>query len=102
MRETVRGALAHETVLMSTHAIHWIEDDDRMLLLEQGRVVADGMRKQLKDSDYFRHVVEINQSLKDHLNEHFGEASPEAGENKKETKTSETVSIEAASSKDLN
>ena len=87
MRETIRGDLQNKTVIMSTHAIHWIEDDDRLLLLDRGTLLASGRRSELKSTNYFKQLVEINQSLKDHLHEKFDDSKTDSPDSKQMRQT---------------
>jgi len=54
MKNTVKQKLRGKTRIMVTHAIHYACHADRVIIMEEGDIVADGSYVQIKKSDAYK------------------------------------------------
>ena len=57
MRNTIKGDLKGTTRIIVTHAIHYACHADRVIIMEEGDIVADGTYKQIKKSPAYKRLV---------------------------------------------
>jgi ABC-type multidrug transport system fused ATPase/permease subunit len=65
VQRALRTILAHRTALIIAHRLSTVEIADRVLVLEDGRVIEDGPPAQLMGSD--GHYARLHQAWRDSL-----------------------------------
>jgi ABC-type transport system involved in cytochrome bd biosynthesis fused ATPase/permease subunit len=56
----IMNHLKSKTRVLVTHAIDFIHLADKVILMEKGRIAAQGTYSELKENDQFQKLIEIN------------------------------------------
>lgn len=59
MNETLRKYCKEKTLLLVTHALYYLKHVDKILIMENGRVVEQGSFEKLKNSVRFREILSL-------------------------------------------
>merc|ERR1719482_1326269 len=98
MKNVVKGMLKDKTVIVVTHAIDFLHMADRIIMMDKGKITAQGTYDELQENEVFQKLQKINDLNKDDCkNENAEEAKAEdnqASEEQKEAST-EPESAEA-------
>ena len=67
MESTIMNCLKNDTVIITTHAIQYANLADRIIIMDEGRIVSDGTYDQVKHSELFLELKNFykNQILKE-------------------------------------
>lgn len=56
----IMGHLKHKTVVLVTHAIDFVHLADKIYLMDEGRIAAQGTYDDLRDNQKLQHLLSIN------------------------------------------
>jgi len=65
MQETILGYLKGKTVLMSTHAVQYLPRGDKIYLLEEGKIEAEGTFDEVSHCSIYQKYLELNKQLQE-------------------------------------
>ena len=65
MKNVVNGMLKDKTRILVTHAIDFLHMADRIIMMDKGRITAQGTYEELQDNEVFKKLQEINNLNKD-------------------------------------
>jgi ABC-type transport system involved in cytochrome bd biosynthesis fused ATPase/permease subunit len=51
MEKTILGYLRGKTIIMPTHAVKYLEQSDNIIIMEKGKIIANGPFKHVSDSN---------------------------------------------------
>ena len=54
MEETILGYLRNKTVIMPTHAVHFAEQADRIIVMKKGEIIKEGKFGELFETEEFQ------------------------------------------------
>lgn len=60
MANVINGALATKTRILATHAIDFVHLADHIIIMDKGRIAAQGPYGELKKNQIFQELLEIN------------------------------------------
>lgn len=58
MEKTIKGFLRSKTVIMSTHAVKFLDKSDNIVVMKKGRIELCGSYEAIKNLDYFKKIIE--------------------------------------------
>jgi ABC-type multidrug transport system fused ATPase/permease subunit len=79
-QNVILGELQNKTRILVTHAIDFIHLSDRIVLLNEGKIVACGKYEELLENVQFKNLVKINEINKDHSLEDTNSSSENSDE----------------------
>ena len=65
MEETILKRLRGKTVLMSTHAIQYLSKGDKIVIMEGGKIEAQGNFEEVSSCEIYQRYLEINKQFED-------------------------------------
>ena len=65
MKNVVNGMLKDKTRILVTHAIDFLHMADRIIMMDKGRITAQGTYEELQNNEVFKKLQEINNLNKD-------------------------------------
>jgi len=65
----ILGELKNKTRILVTHAIDFIHLADRIVILDNGEIVACGKYEELSDNEQFQNLIKINEINKENTEE---------------------------------
>jgi ATP-binding cassette, subfamily C (CFTR/MRP), member 1 len=60
MKNVIHGYLKNKTRVLVTHAIDVLNQADKIILLDQGKILAQGTFDELKDIEHMKNLIKIN------------------------------------------
>ena len=63
-KQVFQGLLKGKTRILVTHAVDFLNVADRIIIMNKGRVRAQGSYEELKDNEYMKQVIEIHRANK--------------------------------------
>ena len=91
MKNVIHGYLKDKTRVLVTHAIDILNEADKIILLDQGRIVAQGTFDELKNIEQMKNLININDNNAFGIDNAAGQASNQNTENPEETIQPEKV-----------
>ena len=71
MENTIMGQLQGKTRIIVTHAIQYIKYADRILIMEEGRIIKQGTYSEVQDTPLFLELLQIFQKDKNNLDKNL-------------------------------
>lgn len=65
MKNVLKGMLKDKTRILVTHSIDFLDMADRIIMMDKGRITAQGTYEELQDNEVFQKLQEINDLNKD-------------------------------------
>ena len=65
--EVFQGILKEKTRILVTHAVDFVHLADKVVIINEGRIIAQGSYSELEDHPYMRQIQDIHESNKDEL-----------------------------------
>ena len=59
MTNVFKGAMKGKTIVISTHYLHLLEQMDRVVLMDKGRIMAMGTYSQIRVKDVFKSFAQV-------------------------------------------
>ena len=66
--EVFQGILKEKTRILVTHAVDFVHLADKIVIMNEGKIIAQGSYNELEDHPYMRQIQDIHESNKDELN----------------------------------
>jgi len=100
MKNVVNGMLKDKTRILVTHAIDFLHMADRIIMMDKGKITAQGTYDELLENPLLKKLLDINKINKDDCNNEEGDKVKE--EEKKDTFESPSAKKEVGSNSDSN
>ena len=65
--EVFQGILKEKTRILVTHAVDFVHLADKIVIMNEGRIIAQGSYSELEDHPYMRQIQDIHESNKEEL-----------------------------------
>ena len=65
--EVFQGILKEKTRILVTHAVDFVHLADKIVIMNEGKIIAQGSYNELEDHPYMRQIQDIHESNKDEL-----------------------------------
>ena len=65
--EVFQGILKEKTRILVTHAVDFVHLADKIVIMNEGKIIAQGSYSELEDHPYMRQIQDIHESNKDEL-----------------------------------
>ena len=66
-KDVFQGLLKDSTRVLVTHAVDFVHLADKIIIMDQGKITAQGTYEELKNNEYMIHIQDIHQKNKDEL-----------------------------------
>ena len=66
-QDVFQGLLKDSTRVLVTHAVDFVHLADRIVIMDQGKITAQGTYEELKNNEYMLHIKDIHQRNKDEI-----------------------------------
>ena len=76
-KDVFQGILKDSTRVLVTHAVDFVHLADKIIIMDQGKITAQGTYEDLKNNEYMIHIKDIHQKNKDELKKANQKASEE-------------------------
>ena len=76
-KDVFQGLLKDSTRVLVTHAVDFVHLADKIIIMDQGKITAQGTYEDLKNNEYMIHIKDIHQKNKDELKKANQKASEE-------------------------
>lgn len=76
IQKALRGITAAKTTIVIAHRITSVQDCDRIIVLDKGRVIEEGTHEELiENNGFYKKIFDIQVSIEDEINEDIDKAS---------------------------
>ena len=99
INNVINGMLKHKTRILVTHAIDFIHMADKIVIMEKGRIAAQGTYEELLENPIFKRLQDINKINKDVTQKENDEEDKDSNTSKKSTPVSQKESDDSESAK---